>query len=112
MSVTDATALSSLASSLASAVGGLSATDLVFSTPGGVLTPNAGTGVSIAAAGAFSVDQALVVPNALLLTAAGSLTIACDGLAVLLERQRDPGADRASSTTRELPLFRPRTAAG
>ena len=77
--VTADTALSSVASGLASAAGGMSATDLVFSTPGGVLTPNAGTGVSIAASGAFSVDQSLVVPNALLLTAAGSLTIASTG---------------------------------
>ncbi len=77
--VTGATALSSVASSLASAVGRTSATDLIFSTPGGVLTPNAGASVSIAASGAFSVDQNLIVPNALLLTAAGSLTIASTG---------------------------------
>ncbi len=77
--VTAGTALSSLTSGLASAIGGLSAADLVFSTPGGVLTPNAGTSVSIAAAGAFTIDQTLVVPNALLLTAAGGLTIASTG---------------------------------
>ena len=44
-----------------------------------MLTPNAGASVSIAASGAFSVDQNLIVPNALLLTAAGSLTIASTG---------------------------------
>jgi filamentous hemagglutinin family protein len=77
--VTGAGALSSVASGLASAVGGLPTTDLLFTTPGGVLTPNAGTSVSIAASGAFSVDQNLVVPNALLLNAAGNLTIASTG---------------------------------
>ncbi len=76
---TDATALSSLASVLAGVAGGTAPTDLVFSTPGGVLTPKAGTSVSIAASGAFDVDQALVVPNALLLTAAGGLTIGSTG---------------------------------
>jgi filamentous hemagglutinin family protein len=76
---TDATALSSLASVLAGVVGSTPPTDLVFSTPGGVLTPKAATSVSIAASGAFSVDQNLVVPNALVLTAAGSLTIASTG---------------------------------
>ena len=76
---TDATALSSLASSLAAASAGTATTDLVFSTPGGVLTPNAGTGLSIAASGAFNVDQALAVPNSVLLNAAASLTIASTG---------------------------------
>jgi hypothetical protein len=76
---TDATALSSLASSLAAAAAGTAPTDLVFSTAGGVLTPNAGTGLSIAASGAFSVDQALTVPNALLLKAGRGLTIASAG---------------------------------
>ena len=76
---TDATALSSVASSLASVVGSTPTTDLLFTTPGGVLTPKAGTSVSIAASGAFDVDQALVVPNALLLTAAGGLTIGSTG---------------------------------
>jgi hypothetical protein len=76
---TDATALSSLTSVLAGVVGSLASTDLLFTTPGGVLTPNAGSSVSIAASGAFSVDQNLTVPNALLLNAAGSLTIASTG---------------------------------
>jgi filamentous hemagglutinin family protein len=76
---TDAIALSSLASSLAAAVAGTATTDLIFSTAGGLLTPNAGTGVSIAASGAFSVDQALTAPNALLLRAGGSLTVASAG---------------------------------
>jgi filamentous hemagglutinin family protein len=76
---TDATTLSSVASGLAGAAGTTPTTDLVFSTPGGALTPNPGVGVSIAASGAFSVDQALTAPENLLLTAAGKLTIASTG---------------------------------
>ena len=110
---TGATALSSVASGLASAVGGMPTTDLLFTTPGGVLTPNAGTSVSIAASGAFSVDQTLVVPNALLLTCRGQPDDRIDRLAVLVERQRDAGGwfdlrqQRGSRA-----LFQPRTAAG
>ena len=76
---TGATALSSVVSGLASAAGDMPTTDFLFTTSGGVLTPNAGTSVSIAASGAFTVDRTLAVPNALLLTSAGSLTIASTG---------------------------------
>jgi len=79
---TDATALSAVASGLASAAGSIATTpitDRVFTTPGGVLTPNAATSVSLAASGAFGIDQILRVPNAVLISAAGSLTIASTG---------------------------------
>ncbi|WP_445489499.1 beta strand repeat-containing protein [Rhodopseudomonas sp. RCAM05734] len=76
---TSATALSSVAAGLASVVGATSTGNLVFTTPGGVLTLNAATGLSIAATGAFSIDQALTVPNSALIRAAGSLSIASTG---------------------------------
>ncbi|WP_445489495.1 beta strand repeat-containing protein [Rhodopseudomonas sp. RCAM05734] len=76
---TAATTLSSVASSLASVIGITPTGDLVFSTPGGVLTANGGTSVSIAASGAFTVDQTLAVADAVRLSAAGSLTIAATG---------------------------------
>ena len=89
--VTGATALSSVASGLASAVGGLSATDLLFSTPGGVLTPNAGTSVSIAASGAFSIDQNSRGAERSAAHRRGQPDDRVDRLAVLVDRQRDAG---------------------
>lgn len=76
---TGATTLSSVAAGLASAVGATATADLSFTTPGGVLTPKAATGVSIAASGDFGIDQALVAANDVLINAAGSLTIASTG---------------------------------
>jgi filamentous hemagglutinin family protein len=75
---TDATTLSGLASGLKRAADSTPTTDLVF-TPGGALTPNTGTSVWLTAAGAFDIDQNLIVPNAVLLNAAGNLTIAATG---------------------------------
>ncbi|MBB5048425.1 filamentous hemagglutinin family protein [Rhodopseudomonas rhenobacensis] len=76
---TDASTLSAVAAGLAGAVGATATGDLVFGTPGGVLTPNAATELSIAASGAFSIDQLLTVSNTLLITSAGSLGIASGG---------------------------------
>jgi hypothetical protein len=76
---TDATTLSSVATGLAGSVGAIAANDLVFTTPGGVLTPKAATRVSIAAAGDFGIDQGLVVPNDVLITSTGSLGITAAG---------------------------------
>jgi len=76
---TGATTLSSVAAGLTSVVGATSTGNLDFTTPGGVLTPNAATALSITASGAFSVDQALTVPAAVLIRAAGSLGIASTG---------------------------------
>ncbi|MBX9845899.1 MAG: filamentous hemagglutinin N-terminal domain-containing protein [Xanthobacteraceae bacterium] len=76
---TSATSLSAVAAGLAGVVGSTTTSDLMFTTPGNVLTPKSSTGVTIAASGAFSVDQNLVAPNAALITATGMLTIASSG---------------------------------
>ena len=79
---TNATSLSAVAAGLAGVVGSTATSDLMFTTPSNVLTPKSSTGVSIAASAAFSVDQNLTVPNAALITAVGTLTIASSGSVV------------------------------
>jgi hypothetical protein len=76
---TNATALSDVASGLATAAGNLSGSDLVFTTPGGVLTPKSNTSLIVRASNDFAIDQNLVVWSTAEVFADNALTIAASG---------------------------------